>query len=337
MGPVGTIQEVIPLLEKIEQVETKCFFHHSINLILTFPETDSKNFDNVKIIVLENTFSPIQQLFFEAVLRVDAFLQLKEMNLNFPFTSEENMIEILQRAPHLKSLKMGGKGFRHSNAILEAIAGYCPMIESLHLSCCSYIDSQGIAHLKNCLKLRELQFSKSPNISDEALSSFITARSETLESLILFESTTGRKTILAISKCARLVDLNLGKCKGITFSDIHGVLNACPKLEGLFLEEMSFENVVDLKDKTYPSLLRLSLRNCSIDDETFFLLARQAPNMKYLNVSKCRNITYEGLKKGLSNLPLLQTLDIRLCTYSPKEVKELEKTFKSRKLGKLFV
>jgi hypothetical protein len=320
--------EFIASPEQIIQIESKTIEDSLVSFIVTSRPQGQVNIQK-KTIVLDLLHQQRWDIFFTALLAMDNFTALKVLKFPAPCLSEEKMNEILKKSPFLHTLEISGKEFSYSDQLLKTLGTYCTQLECLDLSDSSKITHQGIQYLKNCSRLRELNISACPNISDSCLEILVPNICNSLETLILYDCPQiTDKTIQALhSCCLKLKYLNIGRCEKISPFQIHQLLISSPFLEALFLEHFFIPIEELFQGNIFPQIKKLSLRHTHINNLGFILLSKQAPGLIHLNLSECYLISFPGLVEGLGQLTNLQQLDIRGCLLSEIELKELKIAF----------
>lgn len=131
--------------------------------------------------------------------------------------------------------------------------------------------------------------------------------------------------------CPRIKVLNISWCNKVSTRGLRRVFESCPSLRDLRAGEVSgcdnVEFMTDLFRRN--NLERLILANCdSLTDESFraliegdgeqidYLTGRKVVpprTLRHLDISKCRNITDDGLMSLVGNMPFLEGLQLAKC------------------------
>ncbi|KAI4315982.1 hypothetical protein L6164_024002 [Bauhinia variegata] len=164
-------------------------------------------------------------------------------------------------------------------------------IEDLVLEHCLGLDDDGLATLKeSCKSLKMLNLSKCQNISHIGLAA-LTNGAQNLEKLILSYSLS--------------VSTDLVKCLN-NFSKLQSIkLDGCP---GTCCAVKAIGN-------WQASLEELSLRKCeSVTDEGLSFLLQTHKELKKLDITCCRKITYSSIEGITNSCPMLTSLRMESCS-----------------------
>jgi hypothetical protein len=321
---INSLNELLPILHHLEKLETKSFVDNLINFNIKTRGICVHSCEKYICLKLDQFSEQDWKIFSLALSNLDS-LQLRVLKLNVSFMSEEKMIQILKKCQFLESLDMGGKQFNHSNNLLKIIGSYCKNLEYLNLSHSKNLNEEGIAYLKSCLKLRELNLSFCPLVSPQALNDLLANCGRSLETLILFQNSQLTSDVMReISLYSKeLRYLNVGGCRKISSSSIQKVLESCPHLHSIFLELLLIEIDQIFLKEVYPNLENLSLKNTNLTSEGFLLLAKKLPNLKRLDLEGCGLIPIQRLVEGVKDLSKLTMLNLKSCAVSEKDVQVL--------------
>lgn len=179
-----------------------------------------------------------------------------------------------------------------SDELLYAMAEACLPLNKLILSHCQNYTFSGISCL--LCKHRSLQY------LDLELANFLTDE-------CMFE----------LSKfLQRITYLNLSLCNGLTNSTFFNLTRNCPLLNefkmigtNLGAQDLTTSFAVNPRVKS----LNLA-RNSCLDNDTISMFVASCPNLKFLDLSYCLNITEEGISEILKRCSEIRYLRIKCCS-----------------------
>ncbi|CBZ52743.1 F-box/LRR-repeat protein 20, related [Neospora caninum Liverpool] len=148
-------------------------------------------------------------------------------------------------------------------------------------------------------KLKKLSL-EAADISDLGLHAIATALGNTAETLCLKRcsslSEAGHSAIAEY--CRNLTSLNLGFCSGVNDLSVCCLLQSCPSLRTLVLNDARISDVAlkAIGDCLGENLFELALhRSDKITNEGLRVLARACPNLVLLSLSSCSQVTDAGV------------------------------------------
>lgn len=131
--------------------------------------------------------------------------------------------------------------------------------------------------------------------------------------------------------CPRLELLNVSWCKLLDTKGLLRVVESCKYLKDLRASEVPGFDDINFMNEVFKrnTLERIVLTNCDsltdeslrafmegVDNEIDFLTGRRIVpprNLRHLDISRCRNITDDGLTSLVNNVPLLEGLQLARC------------------------
>ncbi|CAL4166401.1 unnamed protein product, partial [Meganyctiphanes norvegica] len=212
----------------------------------------------------------------------DPSLWLK-LDLSFDAHSNQNMFRIIEKSPHLLSLKLSSS--ENGSDLLKAVA-------------------------KNCCRLKELTIRFCEGLTKDIIEIMV-ANLFKLE-LLIVEGTTIHSPdcypLLGKLKCLRHLDLSYSKF--LEDNGLIAIAEQCEHLQYLNIDYISYINdvsVMRLIELRGSSLTHLYLDGEQMTDRGFHALS-SCMNLKHLGISFCEEMTDYGLLgvKGLSNLTWLK-------------------------------
>lgn len=141
---------------------------------------------------------------------------------------------------------------------------------------------------------------------------------------------TGMKILAA--NCPKLEHLNISWCNNIDTRGLKKVIDACPNLKDLRASEIRGWDDIDFVHQIFlkNTLERLILMNCdTLTDESLTVLIEGKDseidyitnraivpprNLKHLDLTRCRGISDQSVRRFANNLPYLEGLQLSKCT-----------------------
>ncbi|XP_052182272.1 uncharacterized protein LOC127794966 [Diospyros lotus] len=254
--------------------------------------------------------------------------------------------------PALTTISLKG-ACRLSDVGLGALVASMPTLQSINLSQCSLLTSDGINTLSNSLgsALRELylddcqcidpmlivpalsklvhlevlSLARIETVCDDFISNFIAFRGHNIKELVLTDCVKLTDSSLKViaETCTKLHALDLGNLCRLTDSTMAYLANGCRAIQTLKLcrNRFSDDAVAAYLEASAETLCELSL-NCvkKVADNTAISLARRARKLTSLDLSWCRNLTNEALGLILDSCLSLKVLKLFGCTQVTKEL-----------------
>ncbi|RHZ84503.1 hypothetical protein Glove_80g19 [Diversispora epigaea] len=259
--------------------------------------------------------------------------------------SDKTLIKIASSYPNLKYLNLWDNGAISDRGLCE-IVQTCNKLEYLNISYCrSITDKSLIAIAESCRNLREFYFNEAYWITDRTISCILNSCSNLrclgilashgkikdastlvqthlkLEYLDFAHVMAFRNDSLIVAIIRSSPNLKHFNISGNDIGDevIEALAHICHELEYLdlgrcgFITEPSICNVIC----SCPKLQHLNLGFCNISNTTIEEIARSRPNLKYLGLEGCENIS-EKLVKRLNPSMHIENYD------SPYELSDSE-------------
>ncbi|VDD96652.1 unnamed protein product [Enterobius vermicularis] len=222
----------------------------------------------------------------------------------------------------LKTLSLRGCENVQESA-LRLFTQKCPNIEHLSLYKCKRVTDSTCEYLgRNCHKLVWLDLENCTAISDQALES-ISNGCKYLEALNISwcENIQDRGVQHILKACRCLSELNLRGCEGvclafqITENVFAGVSDRCKELHSLNLQGcFIMDNTVADIAAGCPNLEYLCLSSCpQITDRSLFALANSCLYLKDLELAGCALLTDSGFASLAKNCHELERMDLEDC------------------------
>ncbi|XP_076749746.1 putative RNA-binding protein EEED8.10 [Xylocopa sonorina] len=183
---------------------------------------------------------------------------------------EQFLSQAIAKLKNLKSLIIHSCIDISGNVILS-VGTYCTNLKILELSSISFlIQSNDILHIAQLSNLEVLKISTNTVVTDELLSNLA-------------------------SKCLQLKYVDISESRFVTNVGVAAIATL-PKLETLIMNYLPLETDMNLRDMN--NLKTLECRNCKFTDKTMIGLIESAPQLELLDLSGCRGVTNETLKKA---------------------------------------
>lgn len=204
---------------------------------------------------------------------------LKKLDLcQCPSISDKGVVAIAQSSPDLTSLDL--ESCNIGDASLQAIAKYCPKLQSVTIKDCPRVTDQGIASLLSaCKQLAKVRL-QALNITDFSVA-VIGHYGKAITSLVLTGlqnvSQKGFWVMGNAKGLEKVSSLNITSCRGITDLSLQAVVKGCPSLKHLGLRKC-----------------------CFVSDNGFVAFAQATSSLESLQMEECHRITQVGILNALS-------------------------------------
>ncbi|RIA84449.1 hypothetical protein C1645_832259 [Glomus cerebriforme] len=282
---------------------------------------------------------------------VDTFLNI--IHLNFKESigfGDRSLFIIAESYPNLRYLNLWDVQEITDKGIY-AIVGSCRKLEYLNISYCRNITDKSLFVIaNNCHDLQEFHFAEARWITDKSISCILNSCPSLRNLGIAFSrgnvkdaSTLMRRCFnieyfdfsgaMALQNDALIIAIIKGS-PNLTHLEISGndigdevteaLAHTCHKLEYLdiscctFISELSICNVI----RSCPKLQHLSFGCCNITSTTIKEIARSRPNLKFLDLEGCRNISKEAMDQLNPNIHI--DFDEDYCSDSESSSSETE-------------
>lgn len=130
-------------------------------------------------------------------------------------------------------------------------------------------------------------------------------------------------------KFQNLKFLDLSRCHQISDEDLMTILKGCPGLTGLVLDEcrkIGDKGFFEIA-KHLPRLTYLSLVHCSISESALLEIASRCRVLSLLNVSRCDQVTENGLKGISRHAFVLKELNVSNCNIPEDIIRETRQRY----------
>ncbi|KAI7869999.1 hypothetical protein BDF14DRAFT_1778260 [Spinellus fusiger] len=207
--------------------------------------------------------------------------------------TDEQVLFMVQRMPFLESFTY--RAMHH--------LGKCKKIKALTLRTCQELSPLALLPLAHCpLEFLDLSGCKWLTASDTAFD------------LRAFD---------------RLQLLCLICCEGITTEFIHSItrqhLAILPHLSAFSITscEVKDEAIVAFV-QCHPHLEHLTLMDCTITDVSLLAFQEHLSSLHYLEISYCSQVTKEGVRRMIKNMPCLDMIGLKNCNIRLEDFPEVE-------------
>lgn len=247
------------------------------------------------------------------------FPSLKYLDLSYCILLTEAGFYYLVTNRSLKNLShLNLSGCKVNGNCLANIGQCCQFVTSFILDFIPNMTDECISKLAaTCGRLRILSLIQAVKITDKALK-FISSNLTQLEKIFIegnkLITDIGVATLMGLRNlkhihmvdCLRLYDIGLKPCVNLR------MLTVCNLTDCVRLTDRGIKQIL-----TSPSafhIQELSLTNCiRVGDQTVQKIVNNCPNLTYLSIAYCENITDVGVVM-LAHHPKLHTLDISGCS-----------------------
>ncbi|GES89914.1 hypothetical protein GLOIN_2v1848414 [Rhizophagus clarus] len=182
---------------------------------------------------------------------------------------------------------------------ISCILNSCPNLRNLDISHSKGDIKDASMLIQRCLSIEYLEFAGVMALWDDALIVAIIRASPNLRHLDISHNDIGDEVTEALAHtCHKLEYLDISCCTFISELSICNVIRSCPKLQ------------------------HLSLGCCNITSTTIKEIARSRPNLKFLDLEGCRNISKEAMDQLNPNIHI--DFDEDYCSDSESSSSETE-------------
>jgi hypothetical protein len=216
-------------------------------------------------------------------------------------------------------------------AAFAKIVKSCPRLDCLDLSL-SYSLPPAFKEVPKMLP--ELDLSSCAWLNEESLKS-ICQSCQNLKSLVLTSNTQLSFEVWGtFRKLIHLRYLILDRCNQIGDEEIKLILQACPGLNTLSLDEC--RHITDagfiLIPRYAARIVSLNLSRCGISDEGLIEMISHMINLTQLNLTRCDHLTERGIQEAVRLASSLREVNLTKCNIPPKMVSEIRSKRPSLKI-----
>ena len=180
-----------------------------------------------------------------------------------------------------------------TDAHLDLIADYCPLLQRLNLNRCTQVTGPAIEKLAaGCPLLQVLNLNRCTKVTAQAVEKLA-------------------------ANCPLLQVLNLNHCTEVTAQAVEKLASGCPLLRKLFLSHCTgvTDHAIEILGASCPQLQELNISWCTeVKDHSIIKLAACCPLLQRLGLSHCRKVTGKAIERVAASCPLLQRLYLDGCT-----------------------
>lgn len=193
--------------------------------------------------------------------------------------TDDSLIELFSKSKELRTLSL--QSLKITDKCIECLCDGGTKLVSVNLNFCDGITDSSLTALSKCTNLEEILLSSCSRVTDEGVDELVSKCSK-ITALNLGRTSIGDTSLMAISQLLpNLVTLDIRALFHVTKDTINEILFNCCKLQNL--------NISDSGE---------------IDDDSMQLLAHSNPNLEFLDISDCEEITDEGVAWVISNCKL---------------------------------
>lgn len=141
-------------------------------------------------------------------------------------------------------------------------------------------------------------------------------------------------TLQAIAECCKSLEhLEFGNTAAISDLGVLCVMNNCHYLDSFCLSSGIHSRITDMsvfaiaQAPCSQNLIKLSMKSWDITDFGLSIIAKNLPNLFYLSVEECKNLTNAGLQYALKYFQSIQSLNLTgtRCITNDKELSNLSR------------
>ncbi len=269
---------------------------------------------------------------------------ITHLDLTSIVLSEDQLKRIIENFPNLKVLDIDSSSILKSNIrdTLPLISKNCRHLESLHLNKISNLSTELVLDLANsCPELKSLSLSYCSGISENTITRLGELRLKDNSKKITSLHLKGDYGItqVALSSLSELKHLTLDSNIRVDKQDILSLIERCPKLESFGINKIFLDDDKDILialGKNCPNLTSLEISNrhlfengvfmafianCPklqhlsfpVNNEQTLALAQHCPDLRFLNLTMCYDLTVETLSLLADKCPNLRSLSFNNC------------------------
>ena len=204
---------------------------------------------------------------------------------------------LVGRCPRLISLN-----FSHTESYSDHLQVIPPDLQELNLSYCTWLDNHFLDKMiQICPHLRKLSLTGNLKLDFEGWG--------------------------ALTKLPVLQALELTRCSQVGDEDLKLILEGCPELKWLSLEECRGITDQGFLEMTayHSSLIFLNLARCQVSDLPLVEIANHSPLLTTLNLMRCESITERGVLEAVRLLTALKEINLSHCHIPPVVIEEIQR------------
>ncbi|CAN8300933.1 unnamed protein product [Cochlearia groenlandica] len=247
----------------------------------------------------------------------EGFPSLTTLSLQGSFCLTDNALALISRsAPLLQLINLSECSLFTSRAVEILADNFGSTLRGLNIGGCQGIKPSNVfkRSLSRFERLNSLSVAGLESVHDVVVE-FLTSRGSNLTHLSLASCTEVTDvTILTIGRyCTKLESLDISELYELTDKSLKEITDGCRALNSINLARNRFSDgaVSVFLEVLGGSLNQLCLANVrDVGEDTAISLAKNCKMLLYLDLSWCRKITEEGLKRIMSRCWLLKSLKL---------------------------
>ena len=186
---------------------------------------------------------------------------------------------------------------------LQALSQECSHLKMISLGNCFQVASRVLTALaKGCSSLEDLRFAGCTKVDSEAIISMAKKLTTTIKR-ISFPGCVSLDSVGIIQlakRCPNIMSVNLSQCDHITDSAVQALAKHCKGMTSLNVSECraisDYSLLAISEGDLIPGLSSLSLKGTEVTDTGVTWLAERCTSLMTLNLTKCGNVSYAGIK-----------------------------------------
>ncbi|RCI00867.1 F-box and leucine-rich repeat protein 4 [Rhizopus stolonifer] len=241
--------------------------------------------------------------------------------------NDDELLALIQLVPNLEVLELR-KADELTDKSIKHVSRYCAQLKSFGVTN-ALITYRSAHYLGLCQHLKKLTLASCPNLSSMALLPFVSHKIEYLD-LSGCKWLNVTDTAYDLASFQYLTHLNLVCCDVINTDFIHHITEH-PCLT--HLQDFSLTGGAVIEDiaiipfvRTHPNIRGLFLLECAITDHTLDAIATHLPLLHNLDLSFCRRLTAQGVRRLISNCHNLRLLGLKDCGMIQNNFPEIPST-----------
>ncbi|KAI8353641.1 hypothetical protein EDC96DRAFT_517140 [Choanephora cucurbitarum] len=241
--------------------------------------------------------------------------------------NDDELLALLQLTPNLEVLELR-KADQITDKSIVHVSRYCNLLKSFGVTN-ALITYRSVHYLGQCLQLKRLTLAACSNLSPLALLPFVSHKIEYLD-LSGCKWLNVLDTAYDLASFQHITHLNLVCCDTINMEFIHYItqqdclvnLQDFSLTGGLIIEDSAIIPFV----KSHPNIRGLFLLECAITDQSLDAIATYLPLLHNLDLSFCRRLTTNGVRRLINCCQNLRLLGLKDCGITQTSFSEIPNT-----------
>lgn len=247
------------------------------------------------------------------------------------FLTDEDFLAILPKLANVKELALWDASKLTDQSITE-ISHYCKQLKRFWLEDAT-LTHQSPLSLGQCQQLEEISFVSCRELTSRTLQPFVHLPIKSL-SIRICNWLDAEGTAKDLRLFHHLEELNIQLCNA-PLNDFFRYIAAddagvpyLPLLQSIFLLidflawEVSESAILPFL-KSHTALRDVTLFHCTLTSKTFEVIAHHLPDLEFLLISNCLDVSAQAVRDVVNHCPKLYSLELVTCKYTKDDFPEL--------------